>query len=83
MNPILKKLAAPDLTPCKIANLLQKHIGDAPNEVNCKQAFEALHRLKSREFAIPTQVLARLSGNCSNYCVLIEATIQRLRGGQF
>ena len=58
--------------------------GEAPlqcnYERNCKQAFKALQQIKkTRELAIPTQVLTKLKGNNLRYGELITYTIQRLR----
>ena len=78
-NPVLKKLSKPCQPASALADLLQKHIGDGSNEHHCKEAFEALVRIKNRKLAIPAQVLGRLISNGSNYCELVRLAADLIR----
>ena len=79
MNPILKRLSQPGISSSTIADLLQKHIGAGSNEEHCRQALEALRKVKDQRTVAPARVLAMLLANGNNQCELVRNAIEQLR----
>lgn len=79
-NPILKKLSKPGISNSEIAKLLQKHIGTGLNEAHCKDAFEALNRIKLKPVANIARVVGMLAGNGSNYCEMVRQAVEQIQG---
>lgn len=80
MNPVLKKLSAPDQSASQLAVLLEKHIGIGANEQSCSEACDALVRIrdaKTKSDVRSTVELVRANG--SSYQEAIEAVITFLR----
>ena len=78
-NAVLKKLSSRNISNSIIADLLEKHIGDGSNEYHCRQAFEALVRIKEQRTTIPAFVLCRLLRNGNNYCEMVRAAAAQIR----
>ena len=78
-NPVLRKLGSPKLSARDIADLLQRHIGDGSNESHCKDACEALRRIRNEETRAVVQLTAVISRTCNNYCEVVKQVIEVLR----
>lgn len=78
-NSTLKKLSHRNISPAKIADLLEKHIGRNANEYCCKQALAALVRIKNKNINISTRATHRLFGTGTNQCDAINAIIKQIR----
>ena len=67
-NPILRRLSRPGTTGRVAADLLAKHIGPGTNEAHCRQAVEALQRMKDRDTVLPARVVAALTASDKGHC---------------
>ncbi|MFZ6873878.1 hypothetical protein ACO0LF_17620 [Undibacterium sp. Di27W] len=76
-NPILKKLRKSQISRNEIADLLEKHIGTSPNEVNCLQAIEAIFCIKNPDILKDYKLMSLLAKEDS--CDKIRAFIDQLR----
>lgn len=80
-NPVLKKLSRPNLTHKRIAGLLEKHIGPNNIEVQCKDAYNALSRIKDSGANSLSKIVAKFFMNPHEdcYCRVIRNVIAVLR----
>ena len=78
-NPVLKSLSRQGLSRSEIADLLEKHIGPGTNELHCKEAFDALNRIRDLQVGIPARVTGLLIGNGSNYCEMVRQCADQIR----
>ena len=46
MSPILRNLTGPPRSLADVANMLERHIGDGTDEARCKEAIDALRRIR-------------------------------------
>lgn len=47
MNPLLQELCGPPRSLADVADLLERHIGDRKDDKACREAVEALRKLRS------------------------------------
>lgn len=78
-NSTLKKLSHRNISPVEIADLLEKHIGENPNEYCCKQALDALVRIKNININITTRATHRILGSDTNHCDAISVIINQIK----
>ena len=78
-NPVLKKLSKPGIPDSEIADLLEKHIGMGSNESHCRDAFEALRRIKNHDSVAVARVVSLLVSNGSNYCEMVRQAAEQFR----
>lgn len=78
-NPILRKLSKPGLSNNEIADLLEKHIGHGENEAHCRDACDALRRIKNEEVSVPARVIVALLNGLESECYKARAAIEHIR----
>lgn len=78
MNPVLKKLARPDITAAEIAESIRKHIGESGSEYHCQEAVEAINKIRDRNLWKHAQFTIYFfrSIGYSDYEVLIQVAQQ-------
>lgn len=79
MNPILKKLSAPNQSATQLAELLTKHVGAGDSEHICAEACEALTRIRNAEQSMMAIAMVNLLGDSCSSCQIIMAVIEALR----
>ena len=79
MNPILQQLSGPPRSLADVADLLERHIGDGSDDRPCREAIEALRKLRAYN---PTYylraALRELDGEAAP-CATIRKVIRVLR----
>ena len=45
-NPVFEKLSGPPRSLADVADLLEQHIGDGSDPARCREAFDALQRMR-------------------------------------
>lgn len=79
MNPVLRKLSSQTLSAGQLASLIQKHIGPGTSEEQCRQAVDALKRIRNPAIRAHVCVLsALLHGNFTD-CEIALQVINSLR----
>ncbi len=82
MNSILRKLSGPPRSLADMADLLETHIGDGTNEFDCKEALEALCRVRKDNPSCYFRIALRcLDGDGTPYELVrnVVATLRRWR----
>ena len=46
MNPVFEKLSGPPRSLADVADILEQHIGDCSDPARCREAVDALHRMR-------------------------------------
>jgi hypothetical protein len=80
MSPTLRKLSKRGLGALEAAELLRRHVGDAPAERHCRDAIDALTRIRDTELNAVTRVLARMANPSADPCAAVQEVIELLQG---
>lgn len=81
-NPVLRKLSSRKLLPRDMADLMQKHVGDGENEGYCREACDALGRIRNDGLRGQVQLVLRFSRATNpdfTWCEVAREIIKVLR----
>ena len=74
----LRQLSDRRLSPSKMADLIEEHIGDGSNEFHCELAYKALQRIHNQEIRDYVLTMARLA-SVATYREKLIVVIAQLR----
>lgn len=80
VNSVLKKLRGPRVGYAEAAALLEKHIGDARNELHCADALEAISRMRNTKIKNANGLIALIQPKKASDCDRVRALTDYLRG---
>jgi hypothetical protein len=79
MNPLLAKLGGPPRSLADMADLLESHIGDGTSEKRCKEAVEALQKIRGHHPTYYLRAAMRELDTRSAPCDAVRNVIRVLR----
>lgn len=79
VTPIYRKLSGPRQSLADIADILEHHIGDGENPVLCKEALDALRRVRNDRQNHYLRAVLRALDDASAPCELLRKIIDTLR----
>ena len=78
-NPLLDKLTGPPRSLADVADMLERHIGDGMDEAHCRQAIDALERIRLYNPTYYLRAALRELDQKAAPCEVIRRVIRVLR----
>jgi len=79
VNPLLAKLSGPPRSLADVADLIERHVGDGMNASRCKEALEALSRLRRDNPGYYLRAALRNLDADGTPCELVRKVVATLR----
>ena len=79
MNPLLAKLTGPPRSLADVSDLLERHIGDGSDPKACKEAIDALRKVRNHNPTYYLRVALRELDNEPLPCEAVRKVIRVLR----
>ena len=79
MNQVLDKLSGPPRSLADVADTLERHIGDGTDEARCKEAMEALERVRRHHPTYYLRAALRELDQEAAPCEVVRRVIRVLR----
>ena len=83
MNPVLRELYGPRRSIADVADLLERHIGDGTDRDRCKEALEALRRVRGQNPTYYLRIALRALDADTEPCETVRAVVAVLRKWRF
>jgi hypothetical protein len=79
VNPVLEKLSGPPKSLAEVADMLDDHIGDGTDEARCREAVEALRRVRTHHPTYYLRAALRELDQDQPPCEAVRRVIRVLR----
>ncbi|MCC7080094.1 MAG: hypothetical protein IT530_05425 [Burkholderiales bacterium] len=79
MNPVLQKLTGARRSLADVADLLESHIGEGTSDIRCREATEALRKLRGWQPSYYLHAALRELDNEPSPCLAVRNVIRVLR----